>query len=137
MNILPNSKWIECKKSENFVMNDPKKPWEGIEYSPRPGGMEKQFQPIENMGGIKDNGSDFGEINVVSAFENKDSFTLKKGETAVIDFGQNIVALPDVTRHIRFCFRPKTPPGCIAFIRVRRPFGKDGIPTLTSEDSAT
>ncbi len=52
MNILPNSKWIECKKSEYFAINDPKNPWEGIEYSPRPGNKEAQFQPIENMGGL-------------------------------------------------------------------------------------
>ena len=52
MNILPNSKWIECKKSENFAVNDPKNPWEGIEYSPRPGNKEAQFQPIENSGGL-------------------------------------------------------------------------------------
>ena len=31
MNILPNSKWIECKKSNDFVINDPVNPWEGIE----------------------------------------------------------------------------------------------------------
>ena len=52
MNILPNSKWIECKKGKDFAINDPQNPWEGIEYSPRPKGMEKQFQPIENMGGL-------------------------------------------------------------------------------------
>ena len=52
MNILQNSKWIECKKGKDFAINDPQNPWEGIEYSPRPKGMEKQFQPIENMGGL-------------------------------------------------------------------------------------
>lgn len=52
MNILPNSKWIECKKGEDFVINDPINPWEGIEYSPRPKGKEGQFQPIENAGGL-------------------------------------------------------------------------------------
>lgn len=51
MNILANSKWIECKKDKNFTINDPKNPWEGIEYSPRPNGKEHQFQPIENAGG--------------------------------------------------------------------------------------
>ena len=44
---------------------------------------------------IKDNGSDFGEINTVRIYEGEDGFSLKKGETAIIDFGQNIVALPD------------------------------------------
>ena len=52
MNILSNSKWIECKKNEKFTINDPKNPWEGVEYSPRPKNKETQFQPIENMGGL-------------------------------------------------------------------------------------
>lgn len=46
--------------------------------------------------GIKDNGSDFGEINTVRDYVNEDSFPLRKGETAIIDFGQNMVALPDL-----------------------------------------
>ena len=46
--------------------------------------------------GVKDNGSDYGEINVVRTYENSDSFVLKKGESAVIDFGQEIVAIPDI-----------------------------------------
>ncbi len=52
MNIIPDSKWIECKKSENGAVNDPKNPWACIEYSPRPNGKETQFQPIENTGGL-------------------------------------------------------------------------------------
>lgn len=52
MNIISNSKWIECMKDENFAINDTKNPWEGIEYTPRTGGMETQFQPIENSGGL-------------------------------------------------------------------------------------
>ena len=58
--------------------------------------LSRKPQSVVIYNGTKDNGSDFGEINVVRAFKNKDSFTLTKGETAVIDFGQNLVALPDV-----------------------------------------
>ena len=59
--------------------------------------LSKKPQTVTIYNGIKDNESDFGEINVISTFENKDSFILSKGETAVIDFGQNLVALPDLT----------------------------------------
>lgn len=52
MNILSNSKWIECVQGENFALNDIKNPWAGIEYTPRVGGKETQFQPIDNMGGL-------------------------------------------------------------------------------------
>ena len=45
--------------------------------------------------GAKDNGTDFGEINVVSVSDKADSFELKKGQTAVIDFGQNMVGWPE------------------------------------------
>jgi hypothetical protein len=69
MNILPNSKWIECKKSEEHIMSDPQNPWEGLVYSPRPGGKETQFQPIENTGGLP-------------MFRR--TFTAKKGQTAKI-----------------------------------------------------
>lgn len=48
--------------------------------------------------GTVDNGSDYGKINVTRSFEEEDSFDLKKGETAVIDVGQNMVGYP--TFHI-------------------------------------
>ena len=44
--------------------------------------------------GTKDNGTDFGEINVVFESDNAASFTLKKGQNAVVDFGQNMVGWP-------------------------------------------
>lgn len=69
--------------------------------------------------GIKDNGSDYGEINVTDTFENTDCFTLKKGETAVIDFGQNIVALPDITF--------KTQKGTYIQIRVAEMLNDSGL----------
>lgn len=43
--------------------------------------------------GVEDNGSDYGRIHVVrTATEN--SFSLSSGETAVLDFGQNMVGWP-------------------------------------------
>lgn len=45
--------------------------------------------------GTKDNGTDFGEINVVRESGFAADFTLKKGQTAVIDFGQNMVGWPE------------------------------------------
>ena len=45
--------------------------------------------------GTKDNGTDFGEINVLSVSDKADAFELKKGQTAVIDFAQNMVGWPE------------------------------------------
>lgn len=39
---------------------------------------------------INDNSQTFGEVNIVGSFKNP-QFALKKGETAIIDFGQNFV----------------------------------------------
>lgn len=50
MNIIPNSKWIECISSIDTTI-DPLNPWEGVAYSPRPNGMERQFKPISNSHG--------------------------------------------------------------------------------------
>ena len=52
MNVIAESKWIECKNYENSAMNDPKNPWEGIVYTPRIKDKETQFQPIKNTGGL-------------------------------------------------------------------------------------
>ena len=52
MNIISNSKWIECKKPNNLVINDPQNPWEDREYTPRISGYEIQFAPIDNNGGL-------------------------------------------------------------------------------------
>ena len=41
--------------------------------------------------GTKASGTSYGEINVVNSIAGAGSFTLKKGETAIFDFGQNIV----------------------------------------------
>ena len=69
MNIIANSKWIECKRSENATSNDPQNPWEGIEYTPRVKNKEAQFQPIDNMGGLP-------------MFRR--SFTCKKGQSVTV-----------------------------------------------------
>ena len=44
--------------------------------------------------GAVDNGSDYGKINVVRTSQGEDHFTLTKGETAIIDLGQNMVGWP-------------------------------------------
>ena len=52
---------------------------------------------INIYNGTVDNGSDYGKINVVRTLENTCDFTLAKGETAVIDLGQNMVGWPTFT----------------------------------------
>ncbi len=47
--------------------------------------------------GTVDNGSDYGKINVVRQLADQDTFTLTKGESAVIDLGQNMVGFPSFT----------------------------------------
>ena len=54
-------------------------------------------QSIVIYNGTVDNGSDFGKINVIRNSQNEDAFTLAKGETAVIDVGQNMVGWPTFT----------------------------------------
>jgi alpha-L-rhamnosidase len=41
--------------------------------------------------GIKRDNTDFGAINSIKNYTNTTSFSLKKGQTAVLDFGQNLV----------------------------------------------
>lgn len=41
--------------------------------------------------GVKTDNTDFGAINSVKNYTNTASFILKKGQTAVLDFGQNLV----------------------------------------------
>ncbi len=52
--------------------------------------LEKSPLKITVYEGTKDNGSDFGEINVVNESYGFNKFTLKKGQTAIFDLGQNI-----------------------------------------------
>ena len=59
-------------------------------------GLDRKSQSIVIFEGTKDNGSDFGEINTVAEFDDTDSITLKKGQTAVVDFGQNMVGWPSI-----------------------------------------
>ena len=53
--------------------------------------LELKPQTITVYNGTKPNGSTYGEINVVRTIDGDQSFSLTKGETAVIDFGQNFV----------------------------------------------
>ncbi|MBQ3135916.1 MAG: family 78 glycoside hydrolase catalytic domain [Clostridia bacterium] len=52
--------------------------------------LERSAEKITIYEGIKDNGSDFGEIDIISECKNFSEFTLKKGQTAIFDLGQNI-----------------------------------------------
>lgn len=63
--------------------------------------MTRKPQSIEIYNGIVDNGSDYGKINVVRKSVNEDNFFLAKGESAVIDLGQNMVGWPT------FCVKGK------------------------------
>jgi alpha-L-rhamnosidase len=47
--------------------------------------------------GTVDNGSEYGKINVINYIEKGDAFSLKKGQAAVIDLGQNMVGWPTFT----------------------------------------
>ncbi len=51
--------------------------------------------------GTEDNGTDYGRIHVVRRYERTGAFTLRAGEAAVVDLGQNMVGRPD------FCVRGK------------------------------
>ncbi len=69
--------------------------------------------------GIVENGSDYGEIHITNTFENTDSFILKAGEKAVIDFGQEVVGFPQA------CF--KTKKGAYIQIRVAEMLNDSGL----------
>ena len=60
-------------------------------------GLTRTPETIVIYNGTEDNGSDYGKIHVVREFKGEDSFTLKQGETAVIDLGQNMVGWPTFT----------------------------------------
>ncbi len=60
-------------------------------------GLTRTPESIVIYDGTEDNGSDFGRIHVVRESRGQDSFTLAKGETAVIDLGQNMVGRPRFT----------------------------------------
>ncbi|MBO4327596.1 MAG: family 78 glycoside hydrolase catalytic domain [Clostridia bacterium] len=46
--------------------------------------------------GTVQNGSDYGTIDIINEISGDGSFTLEKGETAVIDLGQNMVGWPEI-----------------------------------------
>ncbi len=60
-------------------------------------GLTRTPQSIVIYRGTEDNGSDFGKIHVIRTVEGTDQFSLKKGEAAVIDLGQNMVGRPHFT----------------------------------------
>ena len=51
--------------------------------------LRRYPQTVQIYEGTKSNGKTFGEINVVEEISGQNDFTLKAGQTAVIDLGQN------------------------------------------------
>ena len=60
-------------------------------------GLARTPETIVIYNGTEDNGSDYGKIHVVRESAGEDSFKLCKGESAVIDLGQNMVGWPTFT----------------------------------------
>ena len=59
--------------------------------------LTRKPQTLTVHEGTIDNGTEYGEINVVYAAENQDAVVLKKGQTLTYDLGQNMVGLPVFT----------------------------------------
>jgi len=60
-------------------------------------GLARKPETIVIYNGTEDNGSDYGKIHIVRESAGEDSFKLCKGESAVIDLGQNMVGWPTFT----------------------------------------
>ena len=48
-------------------------------------------------GAVDANEQQYGRINVVGTYEDGEVIHLKKGETAIFDFGQNAAGVPEIT----------------------------------------
>lgn len=53
--------------------------------------LERLPSHIVVYSGTKPNGTDHGEINITAKYQKASVLVLKKGETAILDFGQNLV----------------------------------------------
>ena len=60
-------------------------------------GLTRKPESVVIYNGTEDNGSDYGKIHVVRETKGEDFFKLRKGESAVIDLGQNMVGWPTFT----------------------------------------
>ena len=60
-------------------------------------GLTRTPATITIYDGVEDNGTDYGRIHIVRTTCGEDGFTLARGETAVIDLGQNMVGRPTFT----------------------------------------
>lgn len=60
-------------------------------------GLTRKPETVVIYNGTEDNGSDYGKIHIVRESKGEDSFKLCKGESAVIDLGQNMVGWPTFT----------------------------------------
>ena len=57
-------------------------------------GLSRKPSFVKIYDGVKDNGTDFGELSLARDLGAADSFLLKAGERAVVDLGQNMVGYP-------------------------------------------
>lgn len=71
-------------------------PFVGSTINVRPN-LSRKPATVVIYNGTDDNGSDYGKIHVVRTYENRNTFSLKKGESAVLDFTQNMVGWPTFT----------------------------------------
>lgn len=60
-------------------------------------GLTRKPESIVIYHGTEDNGTDYGRVHTVRTSRGEDGFTLRRGETAVIDLGQNMVGRPAFT----------------------------------------
>ena len=60
-------------------------------------GLTRRPETVVIYNGTEDNGSEYGRIHVVRESKGQDGFKLYKGESAVIDLGQNMVGWPTFT----------------------------------------
>lgn len=58
--------------------------------------LTRRPETVTIYNGTEDNGSDYGKIHIVRTLTDN-TFTLEAGETAVLDFGQNMVGWPTFT----------------------------------------
>lgn len=86
--------WYDSTKTEHPPIDI--KPFIGPEIRVRKG-LDRKPATITIFKDIKDNGTDYGEIIVLSEYRDTDNFVLKKGEKATIDFGQEMVGVPEIT----------------------------------------
>lgn len=87
--------WIDAVKAENVTCRIVPPVGRPIR---RQSALTRKPQSAVVHCGTKDNGTDYGEINVVSqsVCDGCERMTLKAGRSVILDFGQNIVGRPEI-----------------------------------------